>query len=193
MPGPREPKTEPKRPNAWPHLRFQPPELALVISSTNNGIPSVRSMISFRTLSGIGLFSATPSIMASTSRSAIRLIVRGVTCCRPIQGGTNSGRNVARSNTAQGSDPVHCPAERFQGRRVGPVRILEDHQHRPDARQDFQLRTERLQRFLPALLRSQIEGRIPSVIGQRQQFGEKRRILGRCRTLAEQGSRACRA
>ena len=55
--------------------------------------------------------------------------------------------------------------------------VLENHQHRVDARQHFQLRSERLKRFLPALLRSQIEGRIPSVIGERQQIGEERGIL----------------
>ena len=52
---------------------------ALVISSTNRGMPSVRSMMSCRTLAGMSLLPTTPSIMASMSRCASRLMVRAVT------------------------------------------------------------------------------------------------------------------
>ena len=72
---------------------------AFVNSSTNSGIPSVRSMISSRTLSASDLLPTTPSIMALTSRCPSRLIVRGVTCGRPIQGALNSGRKVTISST----------------------------------------------------------------------------------------------
>ena len=54
---------------------------------------------------------------------------------------------------AKSPNPVHSPPEHFQARRVGPMRILENLQHRALARQRFQLRSERFQRFLPALLR----------------------------------------
>ena len=71
---------------------------ALVISSTNSGMPSVRSTMSCRTFAGSSLLPATRSIMASISRCASRLRVRAVTCGRPIQGGSNSGRNVTISS-----------------------------------------------------------------------------------------------
>ena len=51
---------------------------ALVISSTNNGMPSVRSMMSWRTL-GERSLPATRSIIARISRSPSRLSVRAVT------------------------------------------------------------------------------------------------------------------
>jgi hypothetical protein len=71
---------------------------AFVISSTNSGMPSVRSMMSCRTLAGRSLLPATRSIIAPISRSASRLIVSMVTCGCPIQGGSNSGRNVTISS-----------------------------------------------------------------------------------------------
>ena len=40
---------------------------------------------------------------------------------------------------AKGRDPVHGPTEHFQARGVGPMRILEDHQHRILARQRLHL------------------------------------------------------
>ena len=52
---------------------------ALVISSTNRGMPSVRSMMSCRILAGSGLLPTTPSMMASMSCSPSRLSVRHVT------------------------------------------------------------------------------------------------------------------
>ena len=72
---------------------------ALVISSTNSGMPSVRSMMSRRILAGRSLLPTTRSIMALTWRSVSRLMVRTVTYGRPIQGGSNSGLNVTISNT----------------------------------------------------------------------------------------------
>ena len=43
---------------------------ALVISSTNSGMPSVRSMMSCRMFAGSALLPTTRSIMGPTSRSA---------------------------------------------------------------------------------------------------------------------------
>ena len=60
---------------------------------------------------------------------------------------------------AKSSYPVHRPTERFKARRVDPMRILEDHQHRIGSRQRLQLRGERFQRLLPPLLRGQFERR----------------------------------
>ena len=74
---------------------------AFVISSTNRGMPSVRSMMSCRMFAGSELVAATRSIMASTSRRVSRLIVRAVTCGCPIQGDSNSGRKVMISSTGR--------------------------------------------------------------------------------------------
>ena len=90
----------------------------------------MRSMMSCRMFAGSGLLPTTPSIMASMSRSASRLMVRAVTCGRPIQGGSNSGRNVTISSTRRLRTRSTDPTEHFQARGVGPMRILEDHQHR---------------------------------------------------------------
>ena len=56
-------------------------------------------------------------------------------------------------------ESVDGPTERFQARGVGPMRILEDHQHGIVRATVPRLRDKRLQRFLPALLRRQIEAR----------------------------------
>jgi hypothetical protein len=72
---------------------------ALVISSTNSGMPSVRSIMSCLVLSGSGQLPVTPSIMAEISRRASRLRASAITCCRPIHGASNSGRCVMISNT----------------------------------------------------------------------------------------------
>ena len=52
---------------------------ALVISSTNSGMPSVRSIMSSRTFAGSALSLTRWSIMASISRCPSRLMVRAVT------------------------------------------------------------------------------------------------------------------
>jgi hypothetical protein len=49
------------------------------------------------------------------------------------------------------ADPVDHPIEDFQARGVGPMRILEDHQHRVLPCQRFHLGNERFQRSLPAM------------------------------------------
>ena len=52
---------------------------ALVISSTNSGMPSVRSMMSWRTLAASSLLPTTWSITASISRCVSRLSVTALT------------------------------------------------------------------------------------------------------------------
>ena len=59
---------------------------AFVISSTNSGMPSVRSMMSCRMFDGMSLLPLTPSIMAAMSRSLRRLMATNVTYGRPISG-----------------------------------------------------------------------------------------------------------
>jgi len=72
---------------------------ALVISSTNRGMPSVRSIMSCRMLAGMSLLPTTWSIIASMSRCVSRLMVSAVTYDRPTQGASKSGRNVTISST----------------------------------------------------------------------------------------------
>ena len=72
---------------------------AFVISSTNRGMPSVRSIMSCRMSAGRSLLPTTRSIIALMSRSASRLMPRNVTYARPTQGDSKSGLNVTISST----------------------------------------------------------------------------------------------
>ena len=74
---------------------------AFVISSTNRGIPSVRSTISAITSAGSSLFPTRRSMMLAASRSPSRLSVRVVTCGWPTHGALNSGRNVTMSSAGR--------------------------------------------------------------------------------------------
>ena len=76
-------------------------------------------------------------------------------------------RNLYEQQHAKGSYPVYDPAKHFQAGRVGPMRILEDHQHRILACQCFHLGNERFQCFLPPLLWGQVERGIASIVWQR--------------------------
>ena len=67
---------------------------AFVISSTNRGMPSARSTMSWRMLAGSGLPPAIWSTIASNFARASRSRATAVTCGCPLQGGSNSGRNV---------------------------------------------------------------------------------------------------
>jgi hypothetical protein len=46
-----------------------------------------------------------------------------------IKSQAHAGWTIIRSRYDDGGS-VHCPAERFQARRIDPMRILENHQHR---------------------------------------------------------------
>ena len=96
------------------------------------------------------------------------------------QHGKVSIRSTARPNS-------------FQARRIDPMRVLEDHQHRTFACKRLDLRRERFQRFLPTLLRCQFERGITSIIRQRQHFGKERGVLMWRLNFAPAPHRACRA
>src|SRR5262249_9502081 len=81
---------------------------------------------------------------------------------------------------------VYDSTERFQARWVGPMHILEDHQHRLLPRQRLYLSGECLHRFLPALLRCQFEGGIPAIVWQRKHLSKERCVRDRARSLREQ-------
>jgi len=66
--------------------------IAFVISSTNSGMPSVRSMMSCLIFWSSVLSPATRSIIAAISRRPSLFNARAVTYERPIHGGSNSVR-----------------------------------------------------------------------------------------------------
>ena len=70
---------ERRRPCARASPSLSASSTAFVISSTNSGMPSVRSIMSCLMLSGSGLLPVTRSIMAAISRSPSRLRVSAVT------------------------------------------------------------------------------------------------------------------
>jgi hypothetical protein len=76
----------------------------------------------------------------------------GLACRQPVEGEhrhvrlPDPGRHVFRpkchdEQDAKLRDPVDRPPERFQARRVAPMRVLEDHQHRtlPGERLDIRV------------------------------------------------------
>ena len=63
-------------------------------------------------------------------------------------------------------NPIYRATERFQTRRVAPVRILHDHQHGARARQGFRLPVECLQRLLPSLFRGKLESGVAPIVGE---------------------------
>src|SRR5438876_592544 len=71
---------------------------ALVISSTNRGMPSVRSRISAITSAGSSLFPTRRAMRAATSPFPSRLSVTLVTCEFSAHGALNSGRKVTMSS-----------------------------------------------------------------------------------------------
>ena len=125
---------------------------AFVISSMNRGIPSVRSMMSCRMLAGRSLLPITPSIIASMQRFGRRL-KRNSGDARLSDPGRRKFRPERNEQqNAKGRNSVYNSADDFQARRVGPMRILEDHQNWTLSCQRFHLGNERLQSSLSALL-----------------------------------------
>ena len=84
-------------------------------------------------------------------------------------------RNKQQQPVARGQ--FHRPGEKFEAGRIGPMRILENHQHGIDPRQRLDVRTKRFQRLLTTELRLDLNRGVASVVGQRQHFGKQRRIL----------------
>ena len=130
MRGPPRPGMEPRAAVRRASPSPSASSTAFVISSTNRGMPSVRSTISAITSAGSSLFPTRRAMMAAASRSPSRLSVRLVTCDRPTHGGVELGAESYDEQHRKGFNSVHRPTERFQARGVGPMRILEDHQHR---------------------------------------------------------------
>src|SRR6476660_1095989 len=83
-------------------------------------------------------------------------------------------------------DAIHRPVERLQTRRIDPMYILEDHQHRAMDCQPGKLCRQGFQRSLSALLWSKVEYWIASIVRQREHLGKERGVLFGCRGLGEQ-------
>ena len=103
---------------------------ALVISSTNSGMLSVRSMMSWRTLAGSALLPTTPSMIAVN-----------ITFPQPIDGDEchirsphprwlKVGPECHDQQYPKAANPVDDPTKHFKARGVGPMRVFEDHEHR---------------------------------------------------------------
>ena len=172
MPGPLEPGTEPQQPVRRASPSLSASSTAFVISSTNRGMPSVRSTISAITSAGSSLLPTRRSMIVAASRSPSRLSVKLVTCDCPTHGALNSGRKRYNEQRRKGLNSIHGPTERFQARWVGPMRILADHQHRVLTCQSHKLCGQGLQRSLSALLRSKVECGIASIVWERQHLGK---------------------
>src|SRR5579872_6933658 len=65
---------------------------------------------------------------------------------------------------AKVGDLIHYAAEQFERRRVGPMRVLQDHQHGLLPAQRLYLRAERFHGFLPSLLCGQLKSRMTTVV-----------------------------
>ena len=103
---------------------------AFVISSTNRGMPSVRSMISASIPAGSALFPARRVDHGGrfTLPKPIQRQARHMRLSHPRR--VELGTECDDQQYRKGFNPVHDPAERFQARRIDPMRILENHQHR---------------------------------------------------------------
>src|SRR5262249_3236300 len=102
---------------------------AFVISSTNRGMPSVRSMMSCRMLTGMDLL---PTIVDHRFDIARRQPIDGEDRhVWPSYPGRREFRpEVHDQHHAKGPNPVHRLTKHFQARGVDPMHILKDHQHR---------------------------------------------------------------
>ena len=160
---------------------------ALVISSTNSGMPSVRSMMSCRMLAGSSLLPTTRSIMALDV--ALRQPIEGESGhVRP----SDPGRLEFRPER---HDQQHAKAResgprpgRTASRLVGSVQCASSKIISTGFWRDSASICESSASsvLLPALLRRQFERRITSVVRQRQHLGKQCRVLRRGRGLREQ-------
>jgi hypothetical protein len=140
---------------------------ALVISSTNRGMPSVRLTMSCRMFAGTSLLPTTPSIMASMS-SLRQPIDRENRHVRPSDPGrVELWTERDNQQHTQGPKAVNDPADSFEARGIHPMRVLDDHQHRILPGQRLHLANKRFEGFLPTLLGGQIECGIAAIVRQR--------------------------
>ena len=78
----------------------------LVSSSIQSGMPSVCSMIRSIDLGGQRLAASHAPARAFVARCPSRLNVGEVTAAWPVQGGSNSGRNVTTTRTGEPADAL---------------------------------------------------------------------------------------
>ena len=69
---------------------------------------------------------------------------------------------------------IEHDVQKFQGRRVGPVYVLPDQQHRSGRSGSGELVHESGQGPLPLLLRRHVEGRVTNLVGDGQQGCDQR-------------------
>jgi hypothetical protein len=101
-------------------------------------------------------------------------MVRVVTCACPVQGGANSGRKVIQEQNRQIRDALDHYTYEFERRRVNPVHVLVEGQHRLLRGQAREMFDQRLQ--CPPLLniRGQRQSWIAPAGRHPEQGGEQR-------------------
>jgi class 3 adenylate cyclase len=102
-------------------------------------------------------------------------------CCYP--GPADPGRAELRARGhdqqhRQAPDPLDDAPKQLEACRIGPVRVLEDHQQRLLLCQRFHLGDERLQHALPSARRGKLECRIAAVVCEQQDVGDQARSIG---------------
>src|SRR5262249_26334667 len=130
---------------------------ALVSSSTKSGTPSVRSMISSTiSVENVGALPIMPRMSSSLSSRPKRRRDNVVVFGWSVQGGWYSGRKVAISSTGRRSIRSTVRSSSSRGGRVGPMQILDNHQHGLAAGQTLELSQQGCERLFLLALRRQI-------------------------------------
>ncbi len=148
---------------------------AFVISSTNSGTPSVRSIMSLRMFAGSGLLPMIWSIM--TFDCAGRQSIEDDGCDVRLFDPGRRRIPAGRSRSAAPDGSQHCsPADRTVPSSWGPPNV---HPRKPSAPERSSDRTsdlpdERVHRSLPPLPRREIEHGIAPIVRQRQHLGNER-------------------
>ena len=154
---------------------------ALVSSSMNSGTPSACVTIRFSTsrLSARSVVTRSASVSESlrpSRASAIRLVP-----ARPVQGALKSGRNETMSRIGNSRKPIDQCVQQFERTGIGPLRILEQHQHGMASCHALQPALQCSKGSLLALLR--VEFRLPvAITGRHRQHGGNRRDVLRRHT-----------
>ena len=183
---PLEPGMEPQQRSAGPSPSLSASSTAFVISSTNRGMPSVRSTISAITSAGSSLLPTRRSMMVAASRSPSRLSVRLVTCGWPTHGALNSGRKVTMSSA--GRVLIRSTARPNASKLVGSVQCASSKIISTGCwlANPASCAVRASSVLLSALLRSKVECGIASIVWERQHLGEQRGILFGGRGLCQQ-------
>ena len=102
---------------------------------------------------------ATLATIAAHWRGSSRPSVIGVVCMRPAHGDTNSGREVRIMRRGRLRRALDDQVDQFERGGIGPMQVLDHQQHRSRCCQPFDVRRQRLEGLLLALLRREVRRR----------------------------------